>query len=54
MPLSHIVEAGLVSSASVDAAEAAGVELAFNSKINDIQIPHRFNPDIQGSRKIFL
>ena len=48
LPLSHIVEVGLISRASVDAAEEIGVEMKFESKIEKMILPDRYNPKIHG------
>ena len=49
IPLSHIVEVGLISRASVDAAEEIGVDLKFETKIEKLEIPDRYNPAIHGN-----
>jgi len=49
LPLSHIVEVGLISRASVDAAEEIGVELKFESKIEEMILPDRYNPKIHDT-----
>ena len=41
--LNYITEAGLISEAIVDSAEKNGVELAFESKIENLLIPARFD-----------
>ena len=41
--LNYITEAGLISEAIVNSAEKNGVELSFESKIEGLQIPARFD-----------
>lgn len=48
-PLNYITEAGLISEAIVNAADSNGVELMFESKVSDLIIPERFNPEIHDT-----
>ncbi|CBY21849.1 unnamed protein product [Oikopleura dioica] len=48
-PIFHITEVPAISAAGVDAAEDAGVELMFESKLENIKIPNRFNQAIQDT-----
>ena len=48
-PIFHMTEVPAISAAGVDAAEDAGVELMFESKLENIKIPNRFNQAIQDT-----
>lgn len=43
VPLNHITEAGLISTAVVESAERNGVELEFGATIDELTIPPRFD-----------
>ena len=53
-PLNYITEAGLISEAIVNAADHNGVELMFESKVSDLVIPERFNPEIHDTDFVSL
>jgi len=53
-PLNYITEAGLISEAIVNAADHNGVELMFESKVSDLIIPERFNPEIHDTDFVSL
>lgn len=53
-PLNYITEAGLISEAIVNAAEQNGVELMFESKVSNLIIPERFNPEIHDTDFVTL
>jgi len=53
-PLNYITEAGLISESIVNAAEEHGVELMFESKVTDLIIPERFNPEIHDTDFVTL
>jgi len=53
-PLNYITEAGLISESIVNAADDNGVELMFESKVADLIIPERFNPEIHDTDFVTL
>ena len=48
-PIFHMTEVPAISAAGVDAADDAGVELMFESKLQNIIVPNRFNQAIQDT-----
>ena len=52
--MNYITEAGLISEAIVNAADHNGVELMFESKVSDLIIPERFNPEIHDTDFVSL